>query len=160
MDTSFNSIHASVRDLQLSHNYNLRARGNSTTTCVRVGTPHPTPNFSETPICSILNRQTSGINIFLRIPIQSNVPFLHNKAKTVRLLGVQMCSKPPNEYCSGGAANSGCFFVPATKAAIFAFTNIEIHSRASKDSEQPLFHLIWCLPARIVCSSQRLVYSK
>jgi hypothetical protein len=71
-----------------------------------------------------------------------------------------MCSKPPNEYRSGGAANSGCCFVPATKAAIFAFTNIETHSRASKDSEQPSFHAILCLPAHIVCSTQRLAFFK
>ena len=92
--------------------------------------------------------------------IQSNVRFLENEAITVRLLGFQMCSKPPNEYRSGGAANSGCCFVPATKAAIFAFTNIETHSRASKDSEQPSFHAILCLPAHIVCATQRLAFFK
>jgi hypothetical protein len=57
-----------------------------------------------------------------------------------------MRSKPPNEYRSGGAANSGCYFVPATKAAILAFTNIETHSGASKNSEQPSFYVILCLP--------------
>jgi len=75
--------------------------------------------------------------------VQSNAPYIENPANTVRVLGVEIRSENQNGFFR---INSGCYFVPATKPAISAFTDIEKHARSSESSEQPSFYYVLCLP--------------
>ena len=75
--------------------------------------------------------------------VQSNAPYIENMANTVQVLGVEIRSEPRNVFFR---INTGCYYVPATKPAIDAFSDIEKHARSSESSEQPSFYSVLYLP--------------